>query len=233
MRTPRRSRIALLSLLAAFAVPAAAQFKWIGPNGAVTYSDLPPTDGSKAVSMQAVRTSTPETVPAALRQAASKYPTVLYTTTECGPCQQARAHLERRGIPFAERTVRTSADADAFKRVGFAENTFPAVTVGRERSIGFEAGEWDRMLDLAGYPKTSMLPPSYRQSPAQPLAAKAPVRTDVNDAGGVLTAETADARPGEAAPRDDAAVAARQRGVIPPPGSSGAPAPRGTVSVRF
>jgi len=170
MRTPR---LVVLVALAALALPAAAQFKWTAANGVVTYSDLPPPPGVGEVTTLSATGAAGDagaSLPAGLREAASKHPVVLYTTRDCAPCQQARGHLARRGIPFAERTVRTAPDAEAFKRLGFTENTFPALTVGRARASGFEAGEWDLALDAAGYPKQSTLPPSYRPPPAQALA---------------------------------------------------------------
>ena len=170
MRTPR---FVALVALAVFALPAAAQFKWTAANGVVTYSDLPPPPGVGEVTSLSP-TGAPgdagASLPAGLREASSKHPVVLYTTRDCAPCQQARGHLARRGIPFAERTVRTAADAEAFKQLGFTENTFPSLAVGRARSSGFEATDWDRSLDAAGYPKQSTLPPSYRPPPAQALA---------------------------------------------------------------
>jgi glutaredoxin len=233
MRTSSLPQIAVLSILAVVAVPAAAQFKWVAPDGAVTYSDQPPPPGMEGAALRPVEAprESRSPVPAALRQASSKYPTVLYTTAECTPCQVARGHLERRGIPFTEKTVRTASDAEAFKRLGFSANSFPSISVGRERSVGYESGEWDRMLDLAGYPQTSVLPPAFRQQPAQPLAEKAPERpTDGKDAGGIAGAESRETVARDISP------AARQRGVVPRPiadGTAPPPPQRGAVNVRF
>jgi glutaredoxin len=207
MRTPELATAFLLCLAAAS--PAAAQYKWVGPGGQVTYSDQPPPAGMTGVALGAPAPAASKRddggVPAALRGAASKYPVVLYTTSNCVPCQQARSHLSKRGIPFAERTVSSSTDAEAYKSAGFSDNSFPALTVGRERSVGFEAGDWDRLLDAAGYPKTSVLPPSYRQPPATGLAASTAARDAQrsNDAGGVAepTDAVAAAAPREAPPR--------------------------------
>jgi hypothetical protein len=44
MRTPDRT-LALALALCALAAPAAAQYKWVAPNGAITYSDQPPPPG--------------------------------------------------------------------------------------------------------------------------------------------------------------------------------------------
>ncbi|HYF58931.1 MAG TPA: glutaredoxin family protein [Burkholderiaceae bacterium] len=174
MRTPSLALAAAL-IAATTPLPATAQYKWVDAGGRTTYSDMPPPPGVAATALApGARPAPRDDVPPALAAAASRHPVTLYTTESCVPCQQARAHLDRRGIPYAERTVRTVADAELFKRAGFAELSFPALGVGRDRSVGFEAGEWDRSLDAAGYPKTSVLPPSYRRPPARALAASTP-----------------------------------------------------------
>jgi glutaredoxin len=166
----------LAAVLATVCGSAHAQYKWVAPGGTVTYSDIPPPPGIEAVSMgQALPAREDDSgLPTTLRLLQSRFPVTLYTTTDCMPCQVARTHLSRRGIPFAERTVRSAADMDAFRRLGFADSAFPAVSVGRERTTGFESGTWDRLLDAAGYPSASILPASYRNSPARALTATTP-----------------------------------------------------------
>lgn len=207
------------------AAPAAAQYKWVAPNGSVTYSDQPPPPG---IDGQAVNTKAAGSgddgggVPAGLRDATTKYPVVLYTTPDCPPCQQARAHLVKRGVPFVERTVLSTADADLFRKAGFTENSFPAMSVGRERSVGFEAGGWNQLLDVAGYPKSSMLPPSFKQTPAKPLA-------DTGRAGPTAGAAGANGEAEQAAgdaPRARARPVPAARAEAPPP-------PRPANALRF
>jgi hypothetical protein len=185
-----RELAALLLLGLTVAAPAAAQFKWVGPDGEVTYSDRPPPAGTNAVTLSVQSASGRRDdagLPAALREPASRHPVVLYTTAECAPCQMARTHLAKRGVPYSERTVSTAADAEAFRRAGFQEVTMPGLGVGRERTTGYEASAWDRLLDAAGYPKSSMLPASYRQLPPAALvpqaAAPEAARADGADAG--------------------------------------------------
>lgn len=172
MRPRELAALLLLGLTAA--APAAAQYKWVGPGGEVTFSDRPPPAGSDAVKVSSMASASARrddaNLPAALREPASKHPVVLYTTADCAPCQMARTHLTRRGVPFAERTLSTTADAEAFRRAGFQEVTLPGLGVGRERSLGYDSSAWDRLLDAAGYPQTSMLPASYRQQPPVALA---------------------------------------------------------------
>ena len=185
-RIPALAVLIVLAGSAAFGpTPALAQYKWVGPGGTVTYSDLPPPPGVQATSLskrtpRAAPDETQSTPPGALHgalgQAAAKYPVVLYTARECAPCQLARAHLAQRGVPFAERTIETQDDAQAFKQLGFTQPSVPAVATGRERVTGFEPEQWNRLLDAAQYPSSAKLPTGYRQAPAQRLAGAAPQR---------------------------------------------------------
>jgi hypothetical protein len=219
MRTPELALAFSVALCALAADPAAAQYKWIAPNGAVTYSDQPPPPGMSGHVLGTPLSARADDagMPAALRDAASKYPVTLYTTAECTPCQDARTHLSKRGVPFSEKTVATTKDAEQFRKAGFAENSFPSLTVGRERAQGFEADGWNRLLDAAGYPKNSLMPASWKPAPAQPMAA-APKPVD---AAGTEHADTAaDAK---AKPR---ARARNESDTLPP-------AQRGTGAIRF
>jgi glutaredoxin len=207
-RTARRSiaatrgasaLLAALGLAAALAAsPALAQFKWIGPDGTVTYGDRPPPGaqpvGQIAATARAAGSGNAISgLPYELRTAAQRNPVTLYTTPDCQPCEQARGHLSKRGIPFATREVRTQQDAEAFRALGFSELSFPALSVGRNRTVGLDTANWDRMLDIAGYPKTSQLPPRWQAPRSEPLA-----RVDVrksepqaSDAGDAAAPENA------------------------------------------
>jgi len=172
MPLPSCSKIIVLIGLTAFGLSAGAQYKWTGPDGKVVYSDSPPPPGVAAATIAGppLAKSDSQSNLAGLAPIAAKYPVVLYTTSDCSPCQQARSYLNARGIPFAEKTVKTAADADAFRAAGFSEVRFPTLSVGRERNTGFESSQWDSLLDAAGYPAKSMLPAGYRNPPAQSLA---------------------------------------------------------------
>jgi glutaredoxin len=158
----------------ALATPALAQFKWVGADGTITYGDRPPPgaqpigqpDGSG--SRADARTAA---LPYELRTAAQRHPVVLYVTGDCQPCEQARQHLSRRGIPHATREVASQRDAEAFQTLGFTALSFPSLAIGRERSTGYEATSWDRMLDGAGYPASSQLPRNWQFAKPEPLAA--------------------------------------------------------------
>lgn len=170
--------LAGLALAAAIAAPVAhAQYKWIGADGRVNYGDRPPPTDSRRIvraptgvpSSEAPANGDPQ-LPYALRSAASRYPVVLYTSPDCEPCDMGRDHLAQRGVPFTEKRVQTAADVRAFNKLQPGTSQFPVLTVGTDRMVGFEAGMWNRMLDAAAYPRSSMLPPNYLARTLEPMS---------------------------------------------------------------
>lgn len=171
MRTP-----ALLTCLAAslllLATPAAhALFKVVGPDGRVTYTDRAPSasDGKvMPVNGETGRASDPA-LPFALRQVTSRFPVLLYTMKDCGEaCALARALLARRGVPYSERIAETNEDREAWTRiVGGTEA--PVLKVGEQTLRSYAPAAWDETLDVAGYPRQSLLPANYAPPPATPL----------------------------------------------------------------
>jgi glutaredoxin len=110
-----------------------------------------------------------DSLPFELRQIVSRFPVTLYTAEKCAPCDSGRNYLRQRGIPYAERTISTQADADAMQRTeGGTE--LPLLRIGGQQIKGYSDGEWGGYLDAAGYPKQSRLPPGYKHAAAQPLA---------------------------------------------------------------
>lgn len=149
-------------------------YRIVGPDGKMTFSDKPPL----AAEQSKVTTASPgqrgslagNNLPFELRQTVGKYPVTLYTAPDCAPCSSGRALLERRGVPFVERTVTTPEDAAALQRIT-AESSLPVMTVGSQRIKGYSDVEWSQTLDAAGYPTVSILPSGFRNAAATPLVA--------------------------------------------------------------
>ncbi|MDP3702320.1 MAG: glutaredoxin family protein [Hylemonella sp.] len=161
--------LALAPLLA----PAQGIYRIVGPDGRVTFSDKPPTSSEKATALspsgRSAQTGATGELPFELREVMNRYPVTLYTGDNCEPCGAARTLLTNRGVPFTERTITTAQDIEALKRLGM-EATVPTATIGGQRLKGYSEGEWVDYLDAAGYPKSSRLPPGYRNASASPLA---------------------------------------------------------------
>lgn len=167
MREQYRWAAAAAAALLACA-PAWALYKVIGPDGKVTYTDRPPTEAQgKTVPLQrdASAAAADAPLPFGLRAIASRFPVTLYTTPECGPCDEGRQLLRQRGIPFRERIASNDADREAWQRQ-LGELRAPVLTVGSQQLHGLSASEWNNYLDAAGYPRQSQLPANY--APPQP-----------------------------------------------------------------
>ncbi len=189
----------LLSMLLA-CLPVQAQYKWIGPDGRVTYSDQPPPANTKAGAPVPAANNTPTTpaasgLPYAVSRAAQNFPVTLYTIKECSACDQGRNHLQSRGVPFQEKTISTQADADALKKIS-SENNFPILAVGNQKQVGFESSPWNQILDLAGYPKDNQLPRNYKNPAPTSLAGESkPAKPDTGSAPPVSQPVTPNALP--------------------------------------
>lgn len=162
---------ALLACVLSPALQAQGVYRIVGPDGKVSFSDQPPPDAKNATRVAGSGGATGETrpnLPFELQQLVAKYPVTLYSAPNCAPCNSGRSVLVARGIPFTEKTVETNDDLTAFARIN-PDNALPLLMVGSQPVKGFSGTEWGRYLDAAGYPKTSALPPGYRQPAPQPL----------------------------------------------------------------
>jgi len=162
---------ALMVLLAA--LPAQAQYKVIGADGKVTYTDRPPASGKDkvtAISSRGVSGGAVDvTLPLELRQPVARYPVTLYTITgTCAPCETARQLLRQRGVPYAEKQVQTPEDSEALERLSGARDA-PTLAIGSQMMRGFAPEVWSSYLDAAGYPRESRLPASYQYAAATPI----------------------------------------------------------------
>ena len=229
MRPLKTSALTGLLLCAAlWATGSVAQYKWIDQDGKVNYGDRMPANPTRVLPAPAIGArgssdGAQPALPVALQTAVARFPVLLFTTPggECIPCASARSHLSRRGVPFSEKTLATEADLAAFRQLGFKDPGVPALSVGRERLIGYEAQAWDRLLDASAYPKTSMLPAGYPRSAPEPLAAPRP-------AAGTLAGDASPGSPAGAASEEPYFKPAR------PPRPAASTAPQSPPStIRF
>lgn len=176
-------------VLLAASLPAAAQFKVVGPDGRVTYTDRPPPAGQGSVTSIG-RGSTANSaaqgesvsLPLELRQIASRFPVLLYAGNDCPPCDQSRQWLQQRGIPYTEKRVASDDDAAALDRL-VGGRTIPSLTIGGQALRGFASADWAAYLDAAGYPKESRLPRGWQAPPATPVVERSPAQAAATAAG--------------------------------------------------
>jgi len=145
-------------------------YRWVDKEGKVHYGDKPAED---AIKTEQRKFSAPtsfgdDDLSYTVRKAKQDFPVTLYVAANCGDiCAQARAFLNKRGIPFAEKILATKKEIDAFKATT-GGNGIPALTVGKSLLSGFEAGKWNDELDIAGYPKFA----PYGSRPVPPAVLK-------------------------------------------------------------
>ncbi|WP_367849691.1 glutaredoxin domain-containing protein [Rhodoferax sp. WC2427] len=174
MRTPLfTTALACAAIALAASTHAQTVYRIVGPDGKVSFSDQPPPTTSKARVTTAAPTggsAVNASLPFELKEVVQRYPVTLYTSASCSPCASARNLLTSRGVPFTERTVNTNEDGEALKRIS-GDTTLPFGTIGGQQLKGFSDVEWTQYLDAAAYPKTSVLPASYKPSAPRPLVA--------------------------------------------------------------
>ena len=175
-------RSVIFAVLLGAACAASAQlYRWTDEKGRVHITDTPPPPSANNVQKRALD-ATPEPAsganqPYAVQLAAKNYPVTLYTAPDCAPCGAARALLNQRGVPFREVSV-VGEQESAQLRNAVGSLSVPSLVVGTSAQKGFEEGAYHSLLDVAGYPRTGLLPPRSqaepKPAPAKPAAGEKP-----------------------------------------------------------
>jgi glutaredoxin len=150
----------LLLLLTSPLLHAGEVYRWLDERGNVYYSDQPPPPSAKQTVKVRGKGNVVDVDKESYeaRIARERNPVVLYASA-CGPiCDQARDHLNQRGIPFTTKDPSKEPEIamELKKLVGVME--VPVITVGKTHQKGFDPSSWDSLLDAAGYPKTPLIP---------------------------------------------------------------------------
>ncbi|HET7362169.1 MAG TPA: glutaredoxin family protein [Burkholderiales bacterium] len=152
----------VLTALVLLASSAQAQvYRWVDENGRVRYTDTPPPASAKAVERKKYggTGSADAGIPYATQRAMREFPVSLYTAPECGKlCADAKALLDKRGIPHREITVSGNEAIEDLKKAS-GKIQVPTLVVGADSVSGFEATAWNMALDRAGYPSASAYKP--------------------------------------------------------------------------
>jgi glutaredoxin len=131
-------------------------FRYIDKDGHVVYTDTAPPPDAKSVQQKKLGGNFIETseAPYSLQIAQQRNPVTLYSGA-CGPlCEQARALLNRRGVPFKEIDPSQPGELQKMKQIT-GDQQVPVLVVGNAIVIkGFLEEKWQAALDQAAYPKT-------------------------------------------------------------------------------
>lgn len=180
-------RCIILLLCCLGAMPILAQagglFRWVDSAGKVYYGDTPP---SNAINVQNIKSSGSlsqrDDLPYETRIALRNFPVTLYVGSVCDAlCGQAHDLLNRRGIPFTEKVLKTSKEIEDFKQLSGMAASVPTLQVGTTFIKGFLESQWNSELDIAGYAKTA----SYRQRLKQQSMSSNPAPPAADDSQAV------------------------------------------------
>jgi len=175
--------ILALAAAAASSAALAQHYRWVDKDGRVHYTDTPPPPSASTkvqqISSQSGTVTDSQPLAYSLQQAVKTNPVKLYTFSGCSKaCSDAKALLEKRGVPYTEVSVDAPDKRDELKRVSGGLNV-PVLVVGTNVKQGYEEGMYNAALDQGGYPKSSQLLPGQtarqEEKPApKPAAAQAP-----------------------------------------------------------
>lgn len=161
----------LLSLFMFTNAHAGELYRSIDSSGKVHYGDSPLTGADDVEELKLPKAPvSDESLPYETQRAQKNFPVTLYSLPSCASaCTEARDFLNKRGIPFTEKSLVAQEDIDAFRKAS-GDSQIPAVSIGKTWVKGFLAEQWNNELDIAGYPKKVL---TYRPPrPAAPAAAQ-------------------------------------------------------------
>lgn len=144
-----------LCLVLATAGVQAETYRWTDGGGQTVVSDTPPPGRAKGVVKVGGKPEASDGLSFATKRAMESFPVTLYTTADCvAECKNARDLLNTRGTPFTEKVLQKQEDIDELKQL-VGDLFLPSLKVGKQSFRGFEAGAYNNLLDLAGYPKSA------------------------------------------------------------------------------
>ena len=144
-----------LCLMLAAAGVQAETYRWTDSAGRTVVSDTPPAGKATGVVKLGGKPEASDGLSFATKRAMESFPVTLYTSADCvAECKNARDLLNGRGTPFTEKMLQKPEDFEELKQL-VGDVFIPSLKVGKQSSRGFEAGAYNNLLDLAGYPKSA------------------------------------------------------------------------------
>jgi len=135
-------------------------YRWTNSEGRTVVSDTPPAGKVKNLVKNGGKPEDSDGRSFATKRAMEAFPVTLYTSADCvAECKNARDLLNGRGTPFTEKMLQKPEEIEELKQL-VGDAFVPSLKVGKQSSRGFEAGAYNNLLDLAGYPKNAAKPAS-------------------------------------------------------------------------
>lgn len=201
---PTAITLLLAATLVCSAATAQTLYRWVDKDGRVHYTQQrpPPSDARNLEQRRMgppaaaeANTGTGGQIPFAVKQAMTAYPVILYTSPGCkSGCPEARALLQKRGVPFREISVSEQDMNDFLKKIS-GDNKVPVLTVGSSVQKGFEEGAFNEALDTAGYPATSQFTGGTLPQPPEPPGLPKPAPPESAESAPAGAAPPAEGQP--------------------------------------
>ncbi|MDB5810263.1 MAG: glutaredoxin-like protein [Betaproteobacteria bacterium] len=175
-------KIAVILMSVAAVAHGAEMYRWVDDKGTVNYTPYPPPPNIRKVEPKRLgdnKAAPASDAPYSVQVAAKNFPVTLYSTPDCGdPCKSARSHLDKRGVPYADKNPAkpaTAQEQEDFKKAAGGALEVPLLQVGQLKTLkGYLASDYDTALDAAGYP-SAVVPgakPAAKPPADTPAAAK-------------------------------------------------------------
>jgi glutaredoxin len=148
-----------LLLLALVALPWSVShgqkmYKWVDPDGKVSYHDRPPPETGYRVEEKNLRAKDRSSSERRGEdEAVGKVPVVLYSASNCEACELARNYLQRRKVPFTEKDVSSDVKLQDELKKKSGGLFVPTIYIGERVMKGYMQSLLEGELDQAGYPK--------------------------------------------------------------------------------
>jgi glutaredoxin len=129
-------------------------YKWVDPNGNVTYQDQPPPGEATVIQDDTTTAASADSQTAADRAqqaAAEANPVTLYSVPICSTCDLVRMVLEQNKVPFEEKNADRSPEVQQEMEAKAGQLTVPILIVGEKVLTGFNVQEIMQDLKTAGY----------------------------------------------------------------------------------
>jgi len=134
-------------------VSAAKLYKWVDENGNVSYQDSPPPEEVEYEEKALRGSATEGSDYGELMTAASdSAPITLYSVATCDSCDLIRLHLDKNGIPYAEKDAAEDIAVQEELKVKTGALQVPTLSIGDNVLTGYSKSSIDQALVAAGYP---------------------------------------------------------------------------------
>jgi glutaredoxin len=152
-----RINLLLVMALVAIGIPAAQAgtlYKWVDSQGRISYHDQPPPEGGGyRVEEKVLGAGSKHKEDDTLAKVAEKFPVVLYSVPDCGPCDLARLYLQKRKVPFTEQNLNTDPELQQTLKKKIGSLSAPTIMIGDKVMKGYVESLLEGELDGIGYPK--------------------------------------------------------------------------------